>query len=295
MKSERLHRLALDRYAAALRAGTATPYECLRYLEQRDSHGHSDREDLRYLAAVALVRHDPLFVATSVFGIGLESLTAADIDACIAAWTIDDDTLRGYLEAHLRLAVRALRLDREQLELALAALERARPAYAGEVEFLELRAEALEHHDDERYPPAIDAVIAATDPEWRAHPLRKAMSHAVALEHWLRYDALRARWAELPRNALCCECHTNFVADIDGLRALARGDVDEALRCLDAAVSVGGCPHLNSGGASLRLARELLDRRIALPQVAEHVRKAAQYRVTDRTRALTRELAERLG
>lgn len=42
-----------------------------------------------------------------------------------------------------------------------------------------------------------------------------------------------------------------------------------------------------------KLARELLARGLALPEVAEHVRRVAAYRVTNEIEALQKQLAER--
>ncbi|HEX5052104.1 MAG TPA: hypothetical protein VFZ65_10050, partial [Planctomycetota bacterium] len=101
------------------------------------------------------------------------------------------------------------------------------------------------------------------------------------------------RWAALPRNAHVCECAVNHVANIDGLRALHRGDEDEAVRCLKAAVSVNGCPHLNSGAASLGLAEALLAAGVRVPDIVEHLHAVEQYCVTDATARLRTRLAQR--
>lgn len=45
MRSERLNELAIERYAKALRDGTATPYDCFRFFE-RSFQYHGDDADV---------------------------------------------------------------------------------------------------------------------------------------------------------------------------------------------------------------------------------------------------------
>lgn len=291
---ERLSEMAMARYVAALKAGTATPYECLRFLESAFSYREDDAEELERRAVLTLVRHDPLLLITIPQGGRVDGLTASDVDECVRSWVLEDEPLAALLEGHLRLAAASRHdPDRAQVARALAALERAEPAFRGDLGFLELHTDALERLGDPRYSAAVDQLLDMTPPEWQPHPLHSAMNEAVGRSDWERYDTLRRRWEGLPRNANTCQCATNYVANIDGLRALHRGDEEGAVRFLQTAVSVNGCPHLNTGGASLRLARELLDRNIGVAEVAEHLHAVEQYCVNDATRDLSARLAGR--
>jgi hypothetical protein len=292
VRSDHVLHLAMARYAGAIRAGTATPYECLRFFENRCSYRDADGDELQRLAVLALVRHDPLLLITAPQGGRIDGLSESDVDAVVAGWNVDDEALAALLEAHLRMATAAHHDSRrEGMARALAALERAAPRFRGDVEFLELYTKALRRSGDPRFPAVVDELVERTAPEWRAPPLRDAMHEAVERSDWQRYDALRLRWAALPRSALVCECATHWVANVDGVRALHRGDRQEALRCLRAAVAVQGCPHLNTGAATLRLAEALLDRGGADAEVAEHRDAVEQF---CRTEAAAR-LRARLG
>jgi hypothetical protein len=280
----------MDRYASALRDGSATPYECLRFIGHSFWYEGGDVTELVRRAALVLVRHDPFLVATAVIPGELE-LSEEEIGTCVAAWPIADEELKAFLEAHVIVtAIRRYDPDRRLAARLLAALERAAPRFAEDLGFRELYADALQWLGDERYAGAVDALIAATEPEGRAHPLREAMERAVAQTDWRRYDALRDRWTALPKNARVCECAVNFVANVDGLRALDRGDEQSAIGFLRAAVAIHGCPHLNSGAITVRLAQELLARGIALDEVKEHVRAAEEFHVTEETTELRSKL-----
>lgn len=286
-------------YAAALAAGTASPYECLRFFENAHYYRGDDRPELERRAVCTLIRHDPLLLATTPHGSFVRGLSEADIQACVGSWSLEDVQLAAFLEGQLRMATVSPResdhaaADRAMIALALAALERARVGFAGDREFLRLYSNALRMSGDERYTAAFEDLLAATEPEWHAHELRWAMEHAEARGDWARYDALRQRWGAMPKNAHVCECAVNYVANIDGLRALTRGDRADVIRCLHAAVAVSGCPHLNSGGACLRLASELIARDEAKDEVRNHLDAVEQYCRTEEVVELRKQLDER--
>lgn len=284
----------MRRYVSALKAGTASPYECLRFFESSYRYREDDRRDLMRRAVLTLVRHDPLLLITSPHGQHVEGLSAADVVACIAEWSLGDEHLAAFLEGHLWMAVAAGRNpDHDLVARALAALERAEPGFGDDLDFLGLLTGAMEILGHERYPAVFDLLLAQTPAEWHSHPLSRAMRAAAGRADWNRYDRLRERWTSMPKNSHICACATNYVANIDGLRALDRGDQDEAVRYLRRAVSVNGCPHLNSGASSVLLAQELLVRNLATHEVAEHVAALEQYCVTGGTADLRKQLAER--
>ncbi len=278
MRSDRVLHLAMARYAAAIRAGTASAYECLRFFENRYCYRDGDGDELERLAVLTLARHDPLLLITVPQGGRLDGLSEADVDAVVAAWSLDDVHLAALLEGHLRMAAAAHdSCDPAVMVRALAALERAALAFRDDPDVLELYTKALRRTRDPRFPAVADELVERTDPEWRAHPLRDAMQEAVQRSDWERYDALRRRWAALPRSAYVCACATNWVANVDGLRSLHRDDEQEAVRRLREAVAVGGCAHLNTGAATLLLAEALLDRGGADADVAEHLDAVEQF------------------
>lgn len=294
MQSEKLVALGLERYAAAIRSDTATPYECQLFFENWYRFDGDDKEELYRKAGLTLVRHDPFFVAVSPHASIDLLLTDEEIEACVKAWALQDKDLAAFLEAVIRLSSASRRNpDPNNIKKALVALDNSESSFGEELQFLEMRANALGILGDDRYKSAFDKMLEATSPEWRAHPLQNAMEAAVASKDWERYDALRERWGEMPHNSHICECYTNFVANIDGVRALDNGDLPKALRCLTAAVEVNGCPHLNTGGAHLELARELLRRNLAIDELMKHLDAAENYKITDETTELRKQLVER--
>jgi len=230
MKDEKISELAWQRYASAIKSGKFSPYDCARFVEQSYNYDGDDRLEIMKTAILALARHDPFFFATSPHGSPEVTPTVEELKSCVSQWSLSDDHLAALLEGHFIMSfIYRTDADRAVVEHAISVLERAEPAFRNDVSFLELYARALEIIGDDRFAAVIDSVIAKTDPERRAHPLRDAIDHAVEKANWTRYDLLRNQWEALPRNASICECHTNFVANIDGLRALERGDQEAAI------------------------------------------------------------------
>ncbi len=275
-------KLAMDGYVAALRAGDASLSQCLRFFQNSFRYDGDDAAELMRTAVLKLAAADPYLLVTDPHGQSIPGLAADDVEACIRSWQLDDASLQAFLEGQLWMAAASRRQpDLAMVQRAVAALDRVGAPLAGDREFLEVYVEALRALGDPRYAATFDELLARTDPEWHSHELSRAMRHAVEQADWPRYDELRTRWEGLPRNAHVCECAVNFVANIDGLRALDRGDPAAALRSLRAAVEVNGCAHLNTGAASLRLAAELLDRDLARTEVQSHLEAVAQYCETD--------------
>ena len=296
MISDKFTYMALSGYASSLRAGTASLYECLRFFQNSYRYQEDDREQLVRQATLSLIQHDPLFLSTDAHGSLIEGLSEEDIRNCVDSWTLDDEPLAAFLEGHLRMAmIWPGSPDSSMARGALDSLERAQKTFGTDRQFLGLYVDALRILGDARYISAFDALLENTAPEWHSHPLQDAMRHAVENEDWVRYDDLRARWGAMPKNAHICECATNYVSNIDGLRSLERGDRDAALAFLREAVSVAGCPHLNSGAASVELAHELLDRNIGPSEVEQHVEALEQYCKTDETAELRKRLDAESG
>lgn len=293
MSSEDFYDIALRGYAASLKAGEASLYESLRFFQNWFRYEGDDREELVHRAALALIRHDPFFLMTDPHGNHLEGFSEEEILSCVDSWSVDDEGLAALLEGHLRMAtVSRCSPDLDRVRGALGVLEKAKPGYGSDKRFLKIYVDALRILGDERYAAAFDELLEKTEPEWHAHELKDAMRHAVEEDNWVRYDALRERWGAMPKNAHICECSINYIANIDGLRSLERGDEDGALRFLSDAVSVAGCPHLNSGGGAVRLAHELLDRKLARKEVAEHLKALEEYCETEETAELRSRLAD---
>jgi len=292
MESEDFIDLALQGYASSLRGGDASLYESLRFFQNSFRYLGDDREELTRRAALALIKHDPFFLITDPHGCFLEGISEEEICDCVKGWSLEDEALAAMLEGHFRMALaRRASADLGAVQRALEVLEKAKPVYGGKKCFLKVYVDALRVLGDERYALAFDELLEKTDPEWHSHDLIDAMEEAVERDDWGRYDALRERWEAMPKNAHVCECAVNYVANIDGLRSLERGDEEAALQFLLKAVSVPGCPHLNTGCGSVYLANELLDRRLARKEVSEHLQALELYCESEETAELRSRLA----
>ena len=277
--------LCWERYAAAIRSGTFSPYDCARFIEQPYLYKGDDYAEILKTALLAVARHDPFFFATNPHGDPEINPSVEELKKVVEGWSLTDKGLAAFLEGHLIMSfVFRSETKRELVEHALSALERARSEFGEDLAFLTLYAKALEILGDERYAAVIDATILKTRPEWRSGPLQDAIEHAVDKGDWDRFDLLRTQWDALPRNSHICECAINVIANIDGIRALQLGDQAAAIRFLKAAVSVNGCPHLNSFGVSFRLAKELLSRGLALSELEEHLIAGEKYCISDETK-----------
>ena len=293
MRSDDLIKCAVTKYAAAIQSGAATAYECKCFFDNWFRYEGENCDELKHKAGLVLVKTDPFFILVSPSGDDL-LFTADDIDKCVAAWKLNDPALSSFLEASIRMAsVRGPTIDRDNVAKAIVALENAKDNFGSDLKYLELLSEAFRLLDDARYPASCDRLIAATSPEWRAHPLSQAMDAAVKKLDWNRYDELRQEWSRLPKNAHICECNLNFVENIDGLRALDRGDVEVALNHLKTALAVNGCPHLNSGGASLRLAQEFLQQGVEFDAVEAYLQAVEKFCLNDSLTKLKEELTNR--
>jgi hypothetical protein len=286
MYSEEIINIALPRHVAAIKEGNPSIYDCFRFLQNwfhcKLEEGESQK--LIRIAALKLIKHDPFFLITEVHGMCVEGLSEADIQSCVESWTLDNDDLTAFLEAHLRMT----NFDDEQDDLSsvhrtIELLEKARPRFGDQKTFLKLYSDALKILGDERHGAAFDALLDGTNPGRHAFHLQSEMRDAVDEEDWSRYDFLRSKWAAMPANASICECELNYVANIDGLRSLHQGDPDQAIVFLKQSTQVSGCPHLNTGGGKVILAHELLDRNLAKNEVAEHLQQLEQFCKTEET------------
>ncbi|MEN8774759.1 MAG: hypothetical protein ABF380_10975 [Akkermansiaceae bacterium] len=279
MYSEEIIDLALPRHVAAIKGGNPSIYDCLRFFQNwfRCRLEEDERQNLIKVAALKLIKHDPFFLISEVHGMCVEDLTEAELQSCVASWSLDDEELSAFLEAHLRMTNHSDdQNDLSSVRLVVELLEKARLRFGKQKTFLKLYSNALKILGDERHTTAFDNLLEQTSPEWHAHELRSEMTHAVDEEDWARYDSLRSKWETMPANANICECEINYIANIDGLRSLHRGAPDQAIEFLKQSTQVNGCPHLNTGGGSVILAHELLDHNLAKNEVEEHLRQLEQ-------------------
>ena len=292
MKSDLLTGVAFERYADAIRSGKATAYECLRFFDQWFSYQGEDARELLKKATLTLLGCDPFIFAVSPSSI--VELSEEELEACVSSWALSDASMKSFLEGQLRLrTIPHDSSDLDRISRALEALECAKQQFGNDVQFLELYVEALKRLNDDRYFSEFERLISATEPEWRANPLHYALAEAAEKADWQRYDALRRKWGELPKNAHMCECYTKLISNTDGLRALEAGDIYEAIKCLRAAVTMSGCPHLNSGGPTLWLARTLLERGIELNEIKEHLEAAEQFSPNEKIQKMREQIALR--
>lgn len=289
MPSDEILDLALPRHVAAIKTGDPSIYDCIRFFQNwfRCELEETECKKLIRVAALKLIKHDPFFVISDPHGMFVGGLAETDIQSCVASWSLDDEELTAFLEGHLRMTnYSGEPEDLPMVHRALELLDKTRSRFGEQNTFLKLYSDALQILGDERHAAAFDNLLDQTEPEQHAHELASEMGHAVDEEDWSRYDSLRAKWEAMPANSSICECHVNYVANIDGLRALHRGETDQALTYLRKSTKVNGCPHLNTAGGSMLLAHELLDRNLAKTEVEEHLRQLEQFCKNEETAEL---------
>jgi hypothetical protein len=182
--------------------------------------------------------------------------------------------------------------DTRTIGKTLALLEEVPPRHR-QLEWLDMVAGCHERLGDwKAYARVFPRLFTATEPTWRAAPLRTMLANAARRRDWRTYDRWRPEWDRLPPARHMCECHKNLVANTDGLRAAAAGRWDETPGHLAAAADVAGCPHLNSGGLRLDLVQLLVRRRRHRDACRAYLDRAAQFGSPRGLAALRRALAQ---
>jgi hypothetical protein len=266
-------------YVDRLRQGATDPYVAYRVFDRSWSLHRKDIDLLR-LATRQLVMADPWFLATAIPH--LRGLRAEDLE--LLTPFVGAGPARGaapMLRARLwyfggGALYRKDRAARAQLKRALALLQQVKRPQRGQ-EWHEMVVGCYRVLDYDRYIRAVAALLRATTPEWRADPLCRVLRVAASRKDWSTYDRYRRDWERLPPNHHGCECAINDVSTCDGLRAVAARQWDAIPDALRSAAAVRGCPHLNTGGLRLDLARVLVARRKHLDEVAAYLERAKQF------------------
>ena len=291
-----LEQKALTSYALSILSDKATPYECKCFFERWFSYKNEDRKEIMHKASIILVKNDPYFLIMSPHARYDLELSETEVMDCVNFWKINDEQLKAFLEGLLRMALVTYQdPNLDLVKKALSALDRACANFGEDITFLELYLRGLKFLKDDRSYLVFDKLMEVTDPEWRAQPLCHELEDAAKVSNWDRYDSLRKLWTALPKNAHVCECHMHSVANMDGVRALNLGDKESAIKFLKVAVSVNGCPHLNSGSASVFLAKALLEQQLAIKEIKEYLLAAEQYSENDEINKLKEEIASLSG
>lgn len=266
-------------YAAQVRRDPTNVYFCSRLLE----HGHrfggtSDGEALIRAAALTVYKADPFAYVTSMTGLTWD-LSDDDLNEISDGLDRagDEDTtnfLRGKLWSDV---VRGRKDAAPVARRALDYLERVSGDAAGrEPDYWPAIAECYRVLDYTMYVRVLPKALESREPEWRAYDLLHGMEEAIKHEDWVTYAQWRERWESLPSNAHFCECSVNRAFTYDGVVALHRGNLTEIPGLLRRSLEVRGCPHLNSGGPSMKLVNALIDRRILLDDAQAYLDSAVQ-------------------
>ncbi len=257
-----LERRALEFYAKKIREGSDELYYHYRFYEKhfmlRDLE---DEDELLRIAILRIFKSDP-YAYAGTFPFSVDLLNETEIEEIAASITFGgDEGAARLLRGHLWADAAGHGEGREAFaERAVAELE-AVPDQLRSHEYWEKLARCYRKLDYEKFKSVVPTLLSAQQPERLPYDLINALVTAGGKQDWPTYDEWRARWNTLPQNANFCDCYFNDLATLDGLRALHDGAVAKAVDCMEASTRVRGCPHLNSGGAELKLVEALLDRK----------------------------------
>lgn len=274
MSEGKLSSEAWGQYAAEVRRDPANPYFCFRLLEKAYLFTElPDGKKLIRQAAITVYQLDPLAYVTS-YPHANHLLSDADLKKVCDALVIEGDEdatnfLRGKLWAD---AIPSRPNGIKQAQRGLKYLSKVSEARAGvEPDYIAALAACCLLTDYDSYKSVCRALVDSRQPEWRGHELIRILEAAVKHEDWETYSAWRGEWKLLPANAHLCECNLNQLHTYDGLYDLQRGVVNKIPQYLRKAVDVRGCPHLNTGAASMRLIKHLIKRKMFLAEARAYV------------------------
>jgi hypothetical protein len=257
-----LERRALEFYAEQVRNGSEELYYHYRVYEKYFMLPKpADGSELLRRATLKIFTSDP-FAYAGTFPFVIDRLEESDLEQIAEAITFGgDEAAARLLRGQMWADAAGHGDDRTAFaERAVAELE-AVPEELRSHDYWEKLARCYRKVDYEKFKTVVPRVLASQKPERQAYDLINALVTAGHRNDWTTYDEWRARWDTLPQNANFCDCYFNDLATLDGLRALHDADVARAAECLEASTRVRGCPHLNSGGAELKLVEALIDRK----------------------------------
>jgi hypothetical protein len=268
-------------YATELRRGSEDPYVAYRLYEQHWLIDGTDAKQVLRRATIKLIETDPWFLATAL-PYFLEALDISDLRRLTPfVGTGPASKAASYLRAVLWFNARKGphapdRAGRAQLRRALEFLKRV-PSRQRDLEWHEMVVGCYESLDFGRYKTAFVHLLKVAHPKSCAFPLIRFFGVLAAKKDWATYDKYRPKWDRLPPAHHACECYSNDLHTIDGLRAAAKGDWESIPASLEKAAAVRGCPHLNARGLRLDLVRLLIRRRRSLDACRKYLDRAAEF------------------
>jgi len=272
------------KYVEEVRRDPNNLYYCARLLEKAYLL-LSDPDDAKLMrrAAMTVYKFDPLAYVTT-FPHAIDMFSDDELEELTDSLCIDgDEDLTNYLRGKLwsdvaRHKPSSDKYARRGYEFLV---EVSDEFVSSEPKYLQALAECCRLTDYDAYKALVRRLLDAREPEWRGHELIDVLETAVSHHDWDTYDTWRLEWNLLPVNAHLCECSHNRLRTFDGLRALALEDIRSIPELLRQAVDVRGCPHLNSGAASMDLVERLVERRILLNESMAYVDACAQFCADD--------------
>jgi hypothetical protein len=272
------------KYVDEVRIDPTNLYYCARLLEKAYLlHSDPDGVTLMRKAAMTVYKFDPLAYVT-IYPHAVDMFSDDELEELTNDLCVDgDDDLTNYLRGKLWSDVARNRESSNNC---------ARRGYeylvkvsndfsASEPEYLQALAECCRLTDYGAYMALVRRLLDSREPEWRGPELIRVLETTVSHRDWDAYDSWRLEWDLLPVNAHLCECSHNRLRTFDGLRALASEDICSIPDLLRQAVAVRGCPHLNSGAASMDLVERLIERKLLLSESLAYVEACKQFCVSD--------------
>ena len=284
MPNSTLATQAWHQYAEAVRRDPSNLYYCTRLMERGYLPDQvADAEHLLRQAAMTVYKFDPLAYLT-FFPFASHTFSDAELEELSQAMLIEDDAsatnfLRGKLWSDAALhKAEPEHYARRGYEFLMQVSD---TTAAAEPEYIQALAASCRMIDFALYKTLIPRLLEAREPEWRGHELIQVLETLVQHRDWGGYVKWRAEWEQLPVNAHLCECYFNKLYTFDALRNLERRATASIPPLMQKSVDVRGCPHLNSGAASMSLIERLLERGILLEESLTYLDACSHFCADD--------------
>jgi len=270
-------------YLDEVRRGSSSPYFAYRVCERSWEVPRKEAGLVRR-AAMCLVETDPWFVARADVHL-LYVLSAQDLEQLTPlVGTGPASTAAAMLRAKLWYCGCGgpYHVDRKggraHLRRALAFLHEV-PKKQRHREWHEMLVGCYRVLDYGEYKRTFPTLLRVTAPTSRAAALHDFLNVVAAKKDWQVYERFRREWDSLVPGHHACECYVNDVYTNDGLRATAARNWQTIPDALAKAGAVRGCPHLNTAGLRLDLARLLVGKKRELDAVRGYLKIAAGFPV----------------
>jgi hypothetical protein len=271
-------------YVDEIRRDPGNLYYCARVMEKGYLlSSMPDGDELMRKIAITVYTFDPRAYLT-IFPHAIRDFSDEELEKLTAVLSINgDDDLTNYIRGKLWSDLAHQKDDPDKYaRRGYEFLTKVSAAFADkEPEYLQALAECCGAIDYEAYKAIVPRLLDSREPEWRGHELISALRTAVSHNDWDTYRAWRAQWDQLPVNAHLCECSLNKLSTFDGIYALEQNDIVSIPELLRKAVDLRGCPHLNTGAASLGLVERLVERNILLNESLEYIKSCSQFCAED--------------